>query len=220
MQGSSVLLLHAGTCTVDADQAGDADYLAAPTARQSFTVTAGGAAITSQATALAMAETPISYTVTTSGSPTPLLKCKGRLPPGIRFTDNGNGTASIVGTPGPRGGAYAVSISAFFITGKSKTVVTQSFTLIEDAPPLISPLRVVGRLKGSTFSVNVVTKNAFPDVASISDAALPPGLILVDHGNGTASISGAVGVPGTYTSIVHAKNSVGSSSITLVIKIR
>jgi hypothetical protein len=36
--GSTVTFDHAGTCTVNADQAGDADYTAAPTAPQSITV--------------------------------------------------------------------------------------------------------------------------------------------------------------------------------------
>jgi hypothetical protein len=39
--GSIATLLAAGTCTIDADQAGDADFNAAPQVPQSFTVSAG-----------------------------------------------------------------------------------------------------------------------------------------------------------------------------------
>ena len=40
ISAGSVSFTHAGTCTVDADQAGDGDYLAAPQAQQSFSVAA------------------------------------------------------------------------------------------------------------------------------------------------------------------------------------
>ena len=40
VSGSTVSFVGAGTCTVDANQAGSSDYTAAPTATQSFTVTA------------------------------------------------------------------------------------------------------------------------------------------------------------------------------------
>ncbi len=44
VSGSTVTLVAIGTCTIAADQAGNANYLAAPQVLQSFTVTAGPAA--------------------------------------------------------------------------------------------------------------------------------------------------------------------------------
>jgi hypothetical protein len=44
--GSTVSFLGAGTCTIDADQGGDAGYKAAPMAQQSFTVAKGSQTIT------------------------------------------------------------------------------------------------------------------------------------------------------------------------------
>ena len=38
LSGSTVTFAHAGRCMLDADQAGDADYQAAPTATQAFDV--------------------------------------------------------------------------------------------------------------------------------------------------------------------------------------
>ena len=38
-------------------------------------------------------------TITTSGTPTPHLKKRGRLPKGLHFHNNHNGTATISGTP-------------------------------------------------------------------------------------------------------------------------
>ena len=46
VSGNSVTLVSAGTCTIDADQAGDANYTAAPTVTKSFTVGKGTNVIT------------------------------------------------------------------------------------------------------------------------------------------------------------------------------
>ena len=40
-----------------------------------------------------------SFTVTTKGFPTAALSESGTLPSGVTFTDNGNGTATLSGTP-------------------------------------------------------------------------------------------------------------------------
>jgi hypothetical protein len=46
VSGTTVTVLHAGTCTIDADQAGNADWNAAPQVSQSFTVDQGAQSIT------------------------------------------------------------------------------------------------------------------------------------------------------------------------------
>jgi hypothetical protein len=46
VSGSTVTFVGAGTCTIDADQAGDANYLAAPQAHQSFSIAQGTQTIT------------------------------------------------------------------------------------------------------------------------------------------------------------------------------
>jgi hypothetical protein len=46
VSGSTVTLIGAGTCTIDADQAGDANYLAAPQVHQSFSIAQGTQTIT------------------------------------------------------------------------------------------------------------------------------------------------------------------------------
>jgi hypothetical protein len=53
------------------------------------------------------------FTVTAPGAPTPVLSEIGALPAGVTFTDNGNGTATITGTPtaGDRGN-YQLDITA------------------------------------------------------------------------------------------------------------
>ncbi len=56
-------------------------------------------AITSAATATFVVGVASSFTITTTGSPLPSISLSGALPAGLTFTDNGNGTATISGTP-------------------------------------------------------------------------------------------------------------------------
>jgi hypothetical protein len=46
VSGTTVTLLHAGTCTINADQAGNTDWNAAPQVQQSFTINKGNQTIT------------------------------------------------------------------------------------------------------------------------------------------------------------------------------
>ena len=51
--------------------------------------------------------------MSTSGLPAAALTESGTLPSGMTFTDNGNGTASLSGTPvGGSGGIYILTIAA------------------------------------------------------------------------------------------------------------
>jgi hypothetical protein len=51
------------------------------------------------------------FTVTATGSPTPSLSETGPLPTGVTFTDDGNGTATIAGTPTVTG-SFPITITA------------------------------------------------------------------------------------------------------------
>ena len=98
---------------------------------QTFTLTVNQApAITSRASTTFTAGDPGTFTVTTRGFPAPALTETGPLPAGVTFTDNGNGTATISGTPAP-GGSYPILITAASIAG----TVSQSLTLRVDQPP-------------------------------------------------------------------------------------
>ncbi len=67
------------------------------------------------------------FTVTATGEPTPSLSESGTLPGGVTFTDNGNGTATLAGTPAAgTGGTYTFTITAN--NGVSPNA-TQDFTL-------------------------------------------------------------------------------------------
>jgi beta-glucosidase len=97
-------------------------------ATQAFTLTVGkAAAITSPASATFTIGVAKTVTVTTTGSPTATLTESGRLPSGLTFTDNKNGTASISGTAAAgTDGTSAITITANNGLG---TAATQSFSL-------------------------------------------------------------------------------------------
>jgi len=87
-------------------------------------------AFTSAPNAPATAGSSFSFLVTTSGSPVPVLKKKGKLPKGLHFVNNHNGTATISGTPKLSAvGVHNLTLSAKFGKGKAKKIVTQAFTL-------------------------------------------------------------------------------------------
>jgi predicted RNA-binding protein with TRAM domain len=53
------------------------------------------------------------FAITTSGAPTPTLSAVGALPSDVTFTDNGNGTATLSGTPASGNvGIYPLTITA------------------------------------------------------------------------------------------------------------
>jgi hypothetical protein len=68
-----------------------------------------------------------SFTVTTTGAPTPALTETGALPNGVTFADNGNGTATLGGTPAAStAGTYVITITANNGVGSP---ASRSFTL-------------------------------------------------------------------------------------------
>jgi hypothetical protein len=78
---------------------------------------------------------PQSFTVTTTGIPVPSLIEKGRLLYHLTFVDNGDGTATLSGTPAKRGVRH-VTITATF--GRPSPVV-QDFTLTVVPRPRRAP---------------------------------------------------------------------------------
>src|ERR1051326_5929589 len=70
-------------------------------------------AITSANTTAFTVGTAGLFTITTTGAPTPSISESGTLPGGVSFVDNGNGTASLSGTPmGGTDGIYSVVFTA------------------------------------------------------------------------------------------------------------
>jgi large repetitive protein len=182
---------------------------------QTFTLTiTQSPAITSAAATTFGLGGPGTFTVTTTGFPAPTLSSSGALPAGVTFTDNGNGTATLAGTPAPgSGGTYPLTISA--ANGNTPDAI-QSFVLTVNSSPAFTSANATTFTVGAagTFAITTI---ATPPVTSIArtGAALPTGVTYVDHGNGTATLAGtpAAGTGGTYVLTLTAANGVGTNAV-------
>ena len=109
--------------------------------------------ITSANSATATVGALFNFTVTTAGYPAPSLGItSGALPSGLTFQDNGNGTATISGTPAANTqGAYPVTLTAANGTGTA----TQAFTITVAETPTISSADSATAVVGTAFDFPV-----------------------------------------------------------------
>jgi beta-propeller repeat-containing protein/putative Ig domain-containing protein len=168
--------------------------------------------ITSAASTTFTVGTAGTFTVTTTGTPTPAIDDGGAtLPSPVTFTDNGDGTATLAGTPATgTGGAYPFTITA------SNTVLpnaTQSFTLtVNESPTIVGPPTLTCTV-GTACSIGMTT-TGFPVPSLTVAGTLPSGITFTDNHDGTGTLGGTAlaGSGGLYTTVViNASNSVGSA---------
>jgi hypothetical protein len=177
-------------------------------ATQTFTLTVDQApAITSGNSTTFTIGSAGSFTVTTTGYPTAALSESGVLPTGVTFVDNGNGTATLAGTPTALG-SFPITITAANGTVPN---ATQSFTLTVSG---IAP--TITSAASTTFTVNsagsfTVTTTGNPTPSLSETGALPTGVTFVDNGNGTATLSGTPTQGGSFPITITANNGVSSS---------
>ncbi|HEY7948443.1 MAG TPA: choice-of-anchor Q domain-containing protein, partial [Acidimicrobiales bacterium] len=88
--------------------------------------------ITSADHATAKVGTFFSFLVTTTGLPLPSISIKGKLPKHVKLMKNGDGTATISGTP-TTAGTFPVVLMSTYGNGAAKKVFTQAFTLTVDS---------------------------------------------------------------------------------------
>jgi hypothetical protein len=190
-------------------------------ANQSFALTVSQApTITSANNTTFVVGTARTFTVTTTGAPTPSLSETGALPSGVTFKDNGNGTATLGGIPAAgSGGTYSLTITASNGVG---TPVNQSFALkVNQAAAITSANNTM--LAVGTAGTFTVTTTGTPTPSLSETGALPNGVTFNDNGNGTATLGGtpAAGTAGSYPITIKAHNGVGtdaSQSFTLRVK--
>jgi Ca2+-binding RTX toxin-like protein len=91
-------------------------------------------AFTSAAVATFHRGQPGQFTITTSGEPRPILQLKaGSLPAGLLFSDNGDGTATISGTPTGRIGIRWLTMAASSQAGTAEQQLGVSVTVTNGA---------------------------------------------------------------------------------------
>lgn len=161
-----------------------------------------------------------SFLVTTAaGFPAPPTVKASGLPAGLRFTDNGDGTATLGGTPAVKtGGVHTVTMTVSNSSGAS----TQTLTLsIAEAPHFVSKPTATFT-HGIVGSFDIETKFGFPaGVAVATGSTLPAGLSLSDNGDGTAGLQGVtLAAPGSVDLVLTAGNGIGiDATQTLTLKI-
>jgi hypothetical protein len=184
-----------------------------PDATQTFTLTVNAPpAITSVDHATFTVNAAGAFTVTTTGTPTPALSETGSLPPGMTFTDNGDGTATLGGTP-TTGGSFTFTITA---SNGVLPNATQSFTATVNASPSITSADHTTFAVGSAGSFTVTTTPGVPATTTITESgSLPSGVTFTDNGDGTATLAGtpAAGTGGTYPLTFTASNGVLPNSM-------
>lgn len=147
-------------------------------------------------------------TVTASGSPEPSLAATG-VPAGLTFTDNGDGTGTLSGTPAAgTGGVHTVRVTATNEAGSGHADIEVE---IVEAPELSGPT-------ASTYTVgepggpDVFEQTGGHPVATITTGSdLPAGVDLADNGDGTGTLAGtpAPGTGGEYAVTVEGSNGTG-----------
>jgi large repetitive protein len=185
-------------------------YDPAFTGGASIALPAGSGAVrfTSADTTTFTVGTPGTFEVTTAGGgAVPTLTVTGALPTGVTFTDNGDRTGTLAGTPGAStAGTYPLTFTA---TSGAATPVTQAFTLtvgcqtITVTPAGALPSGAIGTPYSQAFAV---TGGTAPHTFSISAGAPPP--LTLDP---TGVLSGTPTQAGTFTFTVTATDALGCS---------
>lgn len=156
-----------------------------------------------------------SFTITTTTEPDSAatsLEETGALPAGVTFTDNGNGSATIAGTPATGTGAvYDLAITA---SNSFPPTATQQFVLtVQEAPAFTS---------GSSASLStgapgsfMIEASGYPQPTISQSGRLPAGVgFKAGAANGTAILAGepAASAKGVYALTLTASNGVGSAA--------
>ena len=148
------------------------------------------------------------FTVAASGVPTPSLSAAGALPSGLTFTDNGDGTGTLGGTPSAAG-SFPLSITAHNGYGAD---ATQSFTLTVNAASTTTA--VTSSVNPSVFGQSVTFTATVTDT-SAGSAAMPTGSVqfVIDSVNfgSLVAVTGASSNSSTATSQATASLSVAGS---------
>lgn len=148
-------------------------------------------------------EASVSYAA--AGFPVPALSATGDLPAGVTFVDNGDGTATLSGTPTAGAvGSYQLTVTAANGIGQGHAIAVS----VEVVPPVqITTTSLPDAAFGTGYDRAVqVEGGAAPYTFSLAGGALPQGLSLGDDGRITGTPSGA---PGTSTFTVRVEDGTG-----------
>ncbi len=121
--GTTVNYLAAGSCVIDANQAGNADYAAAPEVTQTITVTGGPAFVTDSPPLTATVGQAYDYTFAASGTPAPTYALAAGAPSWLSVDAS---TGEVTGTPPSGTTSFSYSVTA---TNADGTATAGPFTV-------------------------------------------------------------------------------------------
>jgi hypothetical protein len=184
------------------------------TTTQNFTLTVREApSFTSANSTSFTVGTAGAFLITTNGFPRPAINESGALPAGVTFTDNGNGTATLSGTP-TASGIYPISFTA---TNGIGVPATQNFTLTVNQMPAITSANATTFTVGTAGSFTV-TATGFPTPTFSENGALPAG-VTFNAGTGVLSGTPNAGTGGVYTITFSATNAAGTTNQTFTLTV-
>jgi hypothetical protein len=157
------------------------------------------------------------FTITTSGDPVAKITLSGHLPGGVKFVDNGDGTATLSGRPG--GGLGLVGDYALTFTASNGVppAATQNFTLTITRPPRITSVNNATFVVGTAKTFTITTRNTVPKSTLSFTGTLPDGVTFTALANATATLGGtpAAGSEGIYFLTITATNGTPPDSVQL-----
>ncbi|MEP2771607.1 MAG: putative Ig domain-containing protein [Fulvivirga sp.] len=165
---------------------------------QSFSITIENVndapAFTSTPVVSAQQDIAYNYSITTSDpdvGDTRAISITNK-PSWLVFNDIGNGTATLSGTPSNADlGDYEITLT---VEDESGVAIDQVFTLtVENAndPPVFTSTPITNASEDSPYTYNITaTDPDFDDVLTIVALSKPSWLMLLDNGDGTATLSG------------------------------
>ena len=154
-----------------------------------------------------------SYAITAAGYPAPVITAE-TTPAGLELTDQGDGTATLSGTPTGPAATSAVRITAASAVGEATAILT----VVVDAAPVFTSDDLVEFDRGVGGSFDI-TATGDPAPSITTEDPLPAGLTLVDHGDGTATVAGTPSVDGAFVVDLTAPNGAGTARQGLSIQI-
>jgi hypothetical protein len=160
-----------------------------------------------------------------TGYPVPSWRTIGQLPPGMTLVDNGNGSATISGTP-THAGNYVVTIVAANSAGTSLGPVGSSDKLDLSVAPAVAP-SFLSATSASEDTLAPLPCGEFASVASgfpapyVTETGVLPNSEFLDDAShwdpgtaviGTVGCNSKTGPSGTFPLAFAASNSAGSAS--------
>jgi virginiamycin B lyase len=137
----------------------------------------------------------VNQTITAGGWPTPALTQTGTLPPGLSFHDNGDGTATISGTPATADGGQSYTVT---VTASNSFQSTASQTIAISVGSATTPTGTATTTTGTgttavstTTTSTTATGTGAPNPALAVFGAQPPLVtkVAVSHGTVRMTIS-------------------------------